>query len=236
MGRRKWEDGAVRRVFGVVLGVGALGGALACGPSFQAIYEGNARFEHCYALEENAQKGMGEKADCWRDWSEHYTYGQTRDRIHYATARYVALSQSTNVPTDEAMMMAAPGMTPRESTITAPAPTNAFAPPPKVLDEADGGSWLGRTPRQSEIPRTVIFSGGTPIGPDASASAVVIPPADASAAPVRPPASDCTDPCTASFRGCKGTCAGAPPGDAGKDVACTLCEKTYRTCMRVCFK
>ena len=93
MGRRKWEDTSVRRVFGVVIGFGALGGALACGPSFQAIYEGNARFEHCYALEENPQARMPDKAACWRDWSERYTYGQTQDRVHYATARYVALSE-----------------------------------------------------------------------------------------------------------------------------------------------
>ena len=129
---------------------------LACGPSFQAIYEGNARFEHCYALEENAQTIVHEKADCWRDWSERYTFGQTRDRIHYATARYVALSQSTNVPTDEAMMMAAPGMTPRQSTITAPAPTNAFAPPPKVLEEY-GDAAPGRPPRPSEQPIITVF-------------------------------------------------------------------------------
>jgi hypothetical protein len=106
----------------------------ACGPSFQAIYEGNVHFEHCYALEESPARPIRDKADCWRDWSEHYTYGQTRDRIQYAIARYVALSQAQNVPTDEALMMAAPGMTPRLTTITAPAPTSAFEPPPKVLD------------------------------------------------------------------------------------------------------
>ena len=224
MGARKWEDGRVRRVFGIVIGAFAVGGALACGPSFQAIYEGNARFEHCYALEENAQKGFREKSDCWRDWSEHYTYGQTRDRIHYATERYVALSQSSNVPTDEAMMMAAPGMTPRESTITAPAPTNAFAPPPKVLDEAaDGGGLIGGRPlRPNELPRTVTFSANGPVVVDASAPASAAP-RDAAAPPppvVAIPQSECTDPCVAKFRECKG----AP------------CEKTYRTCMRACFK
>src|SRR5262245_15726431 len=90
--------------------VSAASAALAaCGPSFQVIYEGNSRFEHCYALEENPQASMPAKAACWRDWSEHYTYGQTRDRINYATARYVALSEAPNAPTDEALMMAAPG-------------------------------------------------------------------------------------------------------------------------------
>lgn len=216
---------AVKRVFGVVIGFGALGGALACGPSFQAIYEGNARFEHCYALEESAQKPAIEKVDCWRDWSEHYTYGQTRDRIHYATARYVALSQSTNVPTDEAMMMAAPGMTPRQSTITAPAPTNAFEPPPKVLADVDGGGLIGgKALRPNELPRTVVFSGGSPTVPDASAPGpplAAVAPSDAAVAPApRTPGSDCTEACATTFRSCKG----AP------------CEKTYRACMRGCFK
>lgn len=219
---------AVKRFCGVVLllvpALGAVGGALACGPSFQAIYEGNARFEHCYALEENAQTVMREKADCWRDWSEHYTYGQTRDRIHYATARYVALTQSSNVPTDEAMMMAAPGMTPRQSTITAPAPTNAFAPPPKVLDEyPDGGTT--KPLRPSEVP-VVVGPGGASIDAGAVQGAGALP------------ASACGDGCGKAFNDCKATCTSADAGkaDAGKDVTCTQCEKTYKTCMRGCFK
>jgi hypothetical protein len=194
-----------------------LGGALACGPSFQAIYEGNARFEHCYALEENAQTAMPEKADCWRDWSEHYTYGQTRDRIHYATARYVALSQSSNVPTDEAMMMAAPGVTPRQSVITAPAPTNAFAPPPKVLD--DYGDAGATRMRPSEVPTVVgIGPTGAPSAtPTGTPSAASVP----AAKPTPPlPAADCSETCRSSFRDCDG---GA-------------CDKTYRACMRACFK
>ena len=130
---------------------------------------------------------MPEKADCWRDWSEHYTYGQTRDRIHYATARYVALSQSTNVPTDEAMMMAAPGVTPRQSVITAPAPTNAFAPPPKVLEDY-GDASAGKTLRPSEVPTVVVADAG---------------PRTAKPAPPLPGA-DCGDACRSKFRDCDG--------------------------------
>jgi hypothetical protein len=186
----------------------ALLGSAACGPSFQAIYEGNARFEHCYALEERQEKPVTEKAECWHDWSERYTYGQTRDRIQYAIARYVALSQSANVPTDEAMMMAAPGVTPRVSTITAPAPTNAFAPPPKVL-EGDA-----EPPRPLEKPRVV----GTPETPPAA------PP------PTPLPSADCSATCNEGYRGCAGTCVDAGP------TKCAACDKTYRACMRGCFK
>ncbi len=37
-----------RRALCVSLATFAMAAGLACGPSFQAIYEGNARFEHCY--------------------------------------------------------------------------------------------------------------------------------------------------------------------------------------------
>jgi hypothetical protein len=184
--------------------------SLGCGPSFHAIYEGNARFEHCYALEESSQSGMKERADCWRDWSERYTYGQTRDRIQYATARYVALSQSSSIPTDEALMMAAPGMTPRVTTITAPAPTSLYEPPPKVLDEGDAGS--AQTVERPGDRNVVV---GTL--PDAANR-----PAPA-AAPPPPPGAMCTAVCESDFRGCS-------TPDAG------TCEKAYKTCMRGCFK
>lgn len=199
------------------------GGLVACGPSFQAIYEGNARFEHCYALEENPQVPMPDKASCWRDWSEHYTYGQTRDRVHYATARYVALSQAPNLPTDEALMMAAPGETPRATTITAPAPTNAFAPPPKVLEpgEQKVARMPGHPGEAADIPMLGI-DGGVP-------------------APVQTalPAATCADTCGDNYRSCSAEClasdAGARAGNA-KTKTCDACQKAYRTCMRTCFK
>lgn len=201
---------------------------LACGPSFQAIYEGNARFEHCYALEENPQASIPDKASCWRDWSERYTYGQTRDRIHYATARYVALSEARQVPTDEALMMAAPGETPRATTITAPTPTNAFAPPPKVLDLNEGAT-----------------TGTDVVGVGAGQPLTV--PVTAAAAPIAPPtpipgdglpASPCAETCANDFVSCSGPCAGDrnKPQKPGASKTCAACEPTYRTCMRGCFK
>jgi hypothetical protein len=194
----------------------AAGAALAaCGPSFQAIYEGNSRFEHCYALEENPQTPARERADCWRDWSERYTYGQTRDRVQYAIARYVALSQAANVPTDEALMMAAPGVTPRQTTITAPAPTNAFAPPPKVLDDIDAGLRPATGPDRNKV-----VGEGADAGPAASAAKGPPPPL---------PSAECTDRCGSAYKDCGLTC------DAGAKCA-DQCNKPYKTCMRGCFK
>ena len=213
-----------KRALRMFLSLGATASALSCGPSFQAIYEGNSHFEHCYALEERQQTPVGEKADCWQDWSERYTYGQTRDRIHYATARYVALSQT--VPTDEAMMMAAPGMTPRQSTITAPMPTNAFAPPPKVLEDYDAST--GKPARPSEV--SVMVGAGAP-SRGAGAGAPIV-----DAGPPLP-AADCTDGCARRFRECKEGCSG--PSDAGaaaRAATCAACDKTYRGCVRDCVK
>lgn len=192
---------------------------LGCGPSFHAIYEGNARFEHCYALEESTQSGMKERADCWRDWSEHYTYGQTRDRIQYATARFVALSQSSNLPTDEALMMAAPGMTPRVTTITAPAPTSPYQPPPKVLDDADAST---HQPPGRPGDRNVVL-GTMPDAATSPAPAQAPAPTAVPAPPPTLPGDACSTKCQGDFRGCT-------PPDAG------TCEKAYKTCMRGCFK
>jgi hypothetical protein len=220
----------------VLLGLASAASAavLACGPGFQAVYEGNSRFEHCYGLEETPQATMREKADCWRDWSDHYTYGQTRDRIQYAIARYVALSQAPNVPTDEALMMAAPGVTPRVSTITAPAPSNAFAPPPKVLDVDGGSGYVGVAPPPSAAgtaatapavdPRTTKAVTGVK---DAGAAP---PPDDRSNARSELPGALCSDRCTTTLAACRET-AKADAGDAAK-----ACEPAYKKCMRGCFR
>lgn len=192
-----------------VAGAAWLAATTACGPSFQAVYEGNARFEHCYALEENPQVAMPDKATCWKDWSERYTFGQTRDRVQYATARYVALSEAHDAPTDEALMMAAPGQTPRTSVITAPAPTNAFAPPPKVLEQA-----------QQESPTKGLGDAG---GPAAS-----VDPAKTTTFP----AAKCSDVCQSTFVSCGKDC----DGDAGLSKTCQSCTKSFKECMRACFK
>jgi hypothetical protein len=187
----------------LVAALGAL--AVACGPSYQALYEGDARFEHCYAIEESGQVSMVQKRDCWRGWILHYTYGQTRDRVEYASARYKALARAPQAPTDEAMMEAAPGQG-RASAIAAPAPTSAFAPPPKTLDEsvADGGE-------DAEMPAGY---------KDASAAIVT-----EESAP-QPPASACATGCDATWSRCRDCDAGAK---------CVACTANYKKCMRRCF-
>jgi hypothetical protein len=102
-------------------------------------------------------------------------------------------------------MEAAPGEG-RSSSIAAPAPTSAFAPPPKVL-EADGGG-EGTSPDlpsgYSESKRPVVTEESAPA----------------------PPAAGCASGCDAEWSKCSG-CDGGPK--------CAACTANYKRCMRLCF-
>lgn len=155
---------------------------LACGPSFQTVHEGEARFEHCYALDDSPNEPLERKSACWSDWARNHTYGQTRDRVQYATQRYRALSRVPSLPTDEAMMGAAPGEGVTATAITAPAPTNAFAPPPKTM-ELDAGL-------DAAAPNAAGDGGAVNAPRAAPKTAAVI----------------CAEDCESSWTGCRGGC------------------------------
>jgi hypothetical protein len=184
--------------------------SLSCGPSFQVVYEGDSRFEHCYALDENPNVLMQQKSECWSDWIQHYTYGQTRDRVEFAALRYRAILRAGALPTDEAVMGAAPGEALGTSALAAPAPTNAFAAPPRTL--VDYGS-----PGQPNAPPTATVE---PAHSPAPAPAVSPLPQPA------PPGATCVDGCSDAWRSCRSSCA---------DKACAACDKTYGKCARGCF-
>ncbi len=151
----------------------------ACGPSFQVVYEGDARFEHCYALDETATVSMQEKTECWTQWSRSYTYGQTRNKIDYAATRAKALRDVPASPTDEAVMSAAPGGgAVRPLGQDEPVPTSAFTPPPQTMRESDAGP--APAPVPDTAPETLPF---TPFVPSPSRSAA---PAAAASAPAPP--------------------------------------------------
>jgi hypothetical protein len=183
--------------------------ALSCGPSFQVVYEGDSRFEHCYALDENPNVLMQQKGECWSDWIKHYTYGQTRDRVEFAAVRYRAIMRAGTLPTDEAIMGAAPGEGTKGVTLAAPAPTNAFASPPKTIDEDAGVAPVAPAP---PIPQSSLQP---PVAPTAA------PP------PVEPPGAACVGTCSEKWQTCRGTCSLA---------VCTACDKTYAKCAGACFK
>lgn len=199
---------ARRMRLALVLLVG--GAPLGCGPSFQALYEGDARFEHCYALDANAQAAMSKKAECWKHYDAQYAWSQPVDRVRFARARTQALSVATQMPTDEALMMAAPGARPDEGRITAPAPTSAYAPPPKVLPV-----------KVEQLPRREVAAPHTPEIVDAGVVAGPVP--------VPAPGAVCQGACEAQWRSCGGAC-----GNSAR--ACEKCTRSYRSCMQQCFR
>ncbi len=72
-----------------------------CGPSFEAIAEGDLRFAHCDRLDLDDGIAHSHRLHCWREWRRVYTYGQTRDRVEYAQRRIAVLaSGDTSKPFD----------------------------------------------------------------------------------------------------------------------------------------
>jgi hypothetical protein len=124
----------------------------ACGPSFQTVYEGDVRFEHCYALDETGAPPETKK-DCWRRWLRGYTNGQSWDRVEYAATRFSQLSLGPTLPSEESRD-ARPGR--RAPTVAAPVPTNAFAPPPNVASS---------TPVTASAAPSVLFREGSARAP-----------------------------------------------------------------------
>lgn len=168
-----------------------LAAAGACRPSFQAVYEGDVHFEHCYAIDQKTVT-VEEKKECWRDWLSGYTYGQSNDRVEYAAARLSQLSLDPTLPTEDER--SAPR---REHRLAAPLPTSVFAPPPIV---------------SASVPADV---------PDAGAPPAAVKPHDVQPAPgaacvttCRERWNDCRgsckdsscEPCDRSYRACVPAC------------------------------
>lgn len=87
-------------------------------------------FEHCNALDEGGAS-VEVKKECWRDWLHGYTYGQSRDRVEYGGTRYSQLSLDPTLPSEDVKDGSARTS---KRTVASPMPTNAFSPPPNVID------------------------------------------------------------------------------------------------------
>lgn len=196
---------------------GVVGVVAGCGPSFQAVYEGDVRFEHCYALDQTAVSPDAKK-DCWREWLHGFTYGQSRDRIEYAAARFSELSLDPTLPSVDTGTRPAR----RSRSNAAPMPTSAFAPPPNVA--GDGSS----SPQPPSPPPS---SGQSPQSASAPALGVA-PTVGAGGAPravpvaARAPGEECANACADRWNGCRRGCT---------DGACDACDRAYRTCVPGCF-
>jgi hypothetical protein len=59
----------------------------ACGASIQNALDGEARFEHCYAIEQLPNVSATDQSVCWKLWLDKYAATDTLDRVQYAKAR-----------------------------------------------------------------------------------------------------------------------------------------------------
>jgi hypothetical protein len=142
-----------------------------------AVYEGKVRFEHCYRLDLDTNIAPSHREACWREWTERYTYGQTRDRLDYARRRISTLASGDR---------RRPQLAPSEETgatapAEAPVPTSVHAPPPPLAK-----------------PVTPVI--------DAGAEAAPAPSAEVKDAGPAPPGADCTPACETAWRACFGRC------------------------------
>ncbi len=78
--------------------MGALGLALACGPSLRMIHESDTYYERCYAADVDPQITVDTRRECWALWLEHYTPGQPPDRVAHARSRLAALEAGEVAP------------------------------------------------------------------------------------------------------------------------------------------
>lgn len=108
--------------------------ATACGASYQSVYEGDVRFEHCYRLDAEPNVSPQARLACWSDWAASHTAGQTRDRVEYALGRERALRIGDTRPAGpslvtgvEATRVEAIGNGP---SIRTPLPATPFESPP----------------------------------------------------------------------------------------------------------
>jgi hypothetical protein len=111
-----------------------------CGPSFEAIQEGDLRFAHCDRLDLDPTIAPSHRLHCWREWRRVYTYGQTRDRVEYAQRRIAeVVSGDTEAPFE------LPSGSSRPADASHPAlPNPVHRPPPAVIPLAGTESVLAR--------------------------------------------------------------------------------------------
>ncbi len=179
----------------------------ACGPNYRYVYDGEAAFERCYALDFDDNAAAPTRQQCWSAWLQSYSFGAGADRVEYARAH--AAGQ-----------------------VTPPAPSAPVAPlsplsPPRDAAQADAHATPGASPgappgASSAWQREQISVGGNPV-------AAPPPTAQPASPESEPPGAACGNDCHATWHSCGTRC-------TGNDAACVArCDDGYRECMRGCF-
>jgi hypothetical protein len=185
------------------------------------IYEGNVRFEHCYRLDLDVSIVPSHRHACWQDWMSRHTYGQSGDRLAHARRRLEELSRGNQATLP---LLGDAGIEQKQVSAPVPMPTNIHsAPPPKVPELKPVA-----TPAVSAIAPTKLLA----------------------------PETDCAKACQGQWEECSPACieislansshdgvhpnetatdAGLPSPRAQKE-SCAVCTRTYKSCMRRCFR
>jgi len=108
--------------------------AQGCGPSFEAIQEGDLRFAHCDRLDLDPNIAPSHRLHCWREWRRVYTYGQTRDRVEYAQRRIAEVVSGDPDPPFEL-----PDGAGRPASDAIPGAANPLRSPPPAVVPLEGG-------------------------------------------------------------------------------------------------
>lgn len=171
----------------------------ACGPSFEAIQEGDLRFAHCDRLDVDPNIAPSHRLHCWREWRRVYTYGQTRDRVEYAQRRIAEVVSGDTEPPFE--LPAGPLAEPRRYR-PAPVPAVPLSEPPPAIEPVDGAP---------AVPESSSRGGG---------GAAALGAASAKSGGSEP---DCRARCEAELSGCMPGCETKPTGCAPCEPSFEAC-------------
>lgn len=194
---------------------------LGCGPNVQMIYESNVRFEHCYRLDMDPTIAPAHRRACWQDWLARHTYAQSGDRLSYARQRLKDIDHG-QLSTLTLQIDAGTATAPTADAVPLPSSVHA-APPPRAQE--------------------------------ASAVPSQAPPVPAKKAEA-PPEASCAESCVSHWNECAPSCEqsddsvsakndGAtkvpmgvtvPPSQKTAKDACGECRRSFKTCMRRCYK
>jgi len=78
--------------------------SLGCGPSLRMVHQSNSFFERCHGADFDSSVTPDQRGQCWSVWLEHYTLGQSPDRLVYARQRIV------DIQTGQESVAPMPGM------------------------------------------------------------------------------------------------------------------------------
>ena len=196
----------------------------ACGPNYRYVYDGEAAFERCYALDYDESASAPTRQQCWTAWLQSYAFSAGADRVEYARSH--AAPQTASQPAGQA-----PVAPPAMASLT-PAPPAAMQaaslppppPPPRATAAPDAFSTPAATQSAADSAwrREQISVGGNPVAAP--------PPTAAPSAPTaEPPGATCSNDCHSTWHTCGTRC-------VGNDAACVArCDDSYRECMRGCF-